>query len=150
MASQIMKKTGASRYATCAEVQRRNSGAMCSREFRHVQCCRELTYPMFDAAAIKLRMVFDDPGDVKQVLGAIGDGFEDDQGFNGGEAQLNITDPLDSAAGNGLFLKGQHAQGDIHANAACLMSQQGHPVATRELICIGDAGRQAQLSGRVE
>ena len=105
---------------------------------------------MLDPAPIKLWMVIDDPSDVKQILGAIGDGFEDDQVFDGREAQVNIADPLHSAAGRGLFLEGQHAQGDIDANAACLMAQQDYPITTRELFCIGDAGRQPQLIGRLE
>ena len=95
-------------------------------------------------------MVIDDPSDVKQILGATGDGFEDNQVFDGGEAQVNIADPVHGAAGHGLFLEGQHAQGDIDANAACLMAQQDNPIATRELFCIGDSGRQPQLISRVE
>ena len=58
--------------------------------------------------------------------------------------------PMHDAARDNLLLERQHAQRNIHADAALRVPQQDHAIPARKQLCIGDARLKAQFSGNLQ
>jgi hypothetical protein len=115
--------------------------------FRHIQSFRELAHPGPDPLAVQVGVGLDNGLNIEEVLGAMSDRLEDDQVLWGGKPDGESARVVQYAPLYGLSFERQHAQRDVHGDAAFQVAKEQNVVLTGKGLAIWDTHDYALSRG---